>query len=108
VSLFLIAEIADSIVRENFQRLTRYINNQKILKGQFNHIELSFSGAVTNFRYPHHLGFVPKDVIQTRQTGSGTLTWNYARFDETYLDITTTGAVDVRAFVGRYSETNNA
>ena len=66
--------------------------------------EFDFDGAVTNYKYPHNLGFKPLDVIQTSTIGAGVLTWNYDEFDETELDITTTGACIVRAFIGSYLE----
>jgi hypothetical protein len=57
---------------------------------------------VVNYRYPHKLGFVPEDVIQTSLRGAGAVTWNYDQFNRDYLDVTTTGACVVRAFVGLY------
>jgi hypothetical protein len=101
----LVKEIEDDRSRENFKRIQKeFTENQIILKGQWRFFELIFTGAVTNFKQKHLLTFVPKDIIQTSIIGAGTLTWNYSLFDRENLDITTTGACTVRAFVGRYEE----
>ena len=103
----LVKEVEDATIRENFKRVQKeFSSEQPILRGNWKFFEITFTGAVTNFKYPHQLSFVPKDIIQTRLTGTGSLTWNYARFDFTNLDITTTGACVVRAFVGSYDGEN--
>lgn len=101
----LVKEIEDERSRENFKRLQKELTvDQVILKGQWKFFEIVFDGAVTNFKVKHLLNFVPKDVIQTSLIGAGALTWNYTLFDRVNLDITTTGACTVRAFVGAYLE----
>lgn len=97
-------EITDNFIQENFRRLETFLLNQILLKANWRFIELTFTAAVTNYKYKHNLNFTPRDVIQTSKTGSGSITWNYASFDETNLDITTTGACVVRAYVGRHDE----
>ncbi len=99
-----IEEIGDAAARENFQRLEEAFKSLTFLKGKFRFVEISFLSAVTNFKFPHGLGFVPKDVLPTSITGAGAITWNYSLFDRTNLDITTTGACVVRAYVGSYRE----
>jgi hypothetical protein len=100
-------EIEDPIIRENFERVKSDVESFPFLKGKWRFVEIVFTGAVTNYQYPHGLAFIPKDVIQTSITGAGSLTWNYATFSRTHLDITTTGACTVRAFVGTYFERGN-
>ncbi len=101
----MVVETKDDIVRENMRRIQEEITaNQLILKCQFKFFEITFTAAVTNFKQKHLLGFLPKDIIQTSKTGAGAITWNYTLFDKTNLDITTTGACVVRAFVGSYLE----
>ena len=100
-----LSRIQDVAVRDAIQRLYEGFRDVDLLKGRFEFFEITLSGAVTNFKYKHNLGFEPKDVIQTSLTGAGSLTWNYTLFSQTELDITTTGACVVRAFVGRFSET---
>lgn len=97
-------EISDTYIQQNFVRLLAFFTKQRLLGAEFKHFEISFKGAVTNSKFKHNLGFVPRDVIQTSSIGAGVLTWNYDKFDANFLDITTTGAVRVRAFVGSYQE----
>jgi len=99
----LVKETEDITTQENMRRIQEELTRfQPILKCQWKFFELTFTGAVTNYKYPHKLSFVPKDVIQTSLIGAGALTWNYSLFDRTNLDITTTGACVVRAFIGAY------
>lgn len=100
----LLEKIPDTYARENFQRIQDGLREQALLKGKWAFFELVFTAAVTNLKYPHHLGFMPKDILQTSLTGSGSLVWNYSSFDTVNLDITTTGPCTVRAFIGTYAE----
>lgn len=96
--------LKDPLARENFQRIQDASLKDALPKGEWKFFEIVFTKAVTNFKYPHSLGFMPKDIIQTSLKGAGTLTWNYNLFTQTDLNITTSGACTVRAFVGSYSE----
>lgn len=96
--------IDDQYIRENFERLTKFIQNQGILRGEWQFFEIVFPAAVTHYRVPHNLGFQPKDILQTSLIGAGSITFNYTLFDATYLDITTTGACTVRFFAGSYRD----
>lgn len=94
----------DKIVLENFRRIEKVWSNEAILKGSWKFIQITITGAVTNYKFKHYLKFIPLDVIQTSKTGVGSITWNYELFDRDNLDITTTGACVVRALVGRHEE----
>lgn len=100
IRLFL-SEIEDDFSRENFRRVQNEFNEDVLKNSQFTFITITFTGAETNYKYKHNLPFVPRDVIQTSLTGSGSLTWNYSLFDSTNLDITTTDACVVRALIGK-------
>ncbi len=101
----LVLETKDEVARENLSRIQKEVTiDQQLLRGQWKFIELTFDAEVANFKYPHKLSFVPKDVIQTSSIGTGTVIWNYDLFDRTNLDISTTEACTVRAFVGSYQE----
>lgn len=97
----LIKETPDEIVKENFRRVAESLNSDVISSGNWRFIELTFTAAVTGFLYKHNMPFTPKDIIQTSKTGAGSVTFNYASFDETNINITTTGACVVRFFLGR-------
>lgn len=101
--------IEDPLLKEFAQRVKEEFKNQVLLRGQWRFLELSFTSDLTNFKYPHRLGFLPKDLIQTGQTGTGSIVYNMGRFDSTNIDVTTTGtsAADplvLRLFLGRYEE----
>jgi len=99
-----INKIKDEYVKRALQNVREFFNDQPVLKGNFKFFEITIGAAVSNMKYPHNLGFIPKDVIQLSVTGAGSLTWNQASFDMNYLDITTTGACVVRAFIGTYKD----
>lgn len=95
-------------MRRNLEKIGQAFRELTFEKGKFRHIEIDIPSAVTNMKYPHHMGFKPLDVIQTSLTGAGNLTWNYDGFDNSFVDITTTDACKVRAFLGTYKEQSDA
>lgn len=106
---FRIDRITDPILREFAQRVSEEFRNQPYLRGQWRFVEITFTSNITNYKYPHNLGFVPNILNQVWKSGTGTVTWNYSSFDATNLDLTTasTSATDpliVRAFVGNFRE----
>lgn len=96
-----IKEIADQIIRQNFQNLTNYFAGQNQLLN-FKFFEQEFTSSQTNFKISHGLGFAPKDIIQTSLIGSGTVTFDYASFDKNYVYLDASGPCTVRFFVGTY------
>lgn len=104
MKLFDVNRIEDEYVRENFERLSNFLLNDGLLRGEWKFFTITFTAAVTNLKYPHHLGFLPKDILQTSKTGAGSITFNYDLFTATNLDITTTGACVVRFFAGSYKD----
>lgn len=101
--LISIEDVDDPQARENFRRIDSFFREDTNLKG-FQHFEIVLEAAVTNKKYPHNLGFTPKDVIVTSLIGAGAITWNYELFDSENLDLTTTGAVTIRAYIGTHVE----
>lgn len=108
-SLF-VKEIIDQVLRKNFQLLSDYFSSQNQLLN-FNFQELNFSGAVTNQQVPHSLGIVPQDIIVTKVTGGGKITFNHGLFTAQNMYVTVDGACRVRFFFGTYwnytSKVNN-
>lgn len=102
IKRFLLAEIKDEIVRENFGRLIDLLKGLPIVTSQMKFFEYTFTSAVTNLQIRHNLGFRPLDLIQSSVVGGATVTWNYDRFTNDFLDVTTSGSCVVRGFVGRY------
>jgi hypothetical protein len=99
-----IGQVSDEVLRRVFEKIQTVFSDDVFGKFEGKHLEIAVSGAVTNYRWPHSLGFLPKDVVQTSVTGAGSVTWNYASFDATYVNLTTTGACTVRALVGSFLE----
>lgn len=100
----LTSEVQDPIVQENFKRIERAFETQKMLKGAWQFFDLSFDAAVSSKPFAHGFKFIPKDVMQTYVSGAGTVTWEFDKFDQNFIYVTTTGPVKVRAFIGLYNE----
>ena len=97
-------EIQDVPTERSFRELLKFINFQPFLKGTWRHLEIVIDGAKTNYKVEHQLGVLVTDIIVTYQSVNGALTINYANITDTYLDFTTSTAVTIRCFVGKYSE----
>lgn len=96
--------IVEKLVRDNFETVQKTINDEPILRGNFKHFEITVNRQVDNLRYKHTLGFTPRDVITTYVSDQESVIWNYSSFTSQFLDITTSGACTIRAFIGRYGE----
>lgn len=99
---FLVSEIKDYYVKQNFDRLNNYLRDNNLITSSFKHFEVPFTAAVVNFKFEHNLGYQPKDVWQTSKTGAGVVTFNFDNFTTQFIDITVTGACVVRFFAGTY------
>lgn len=97
----LINEMKDQYIQENFIRIQDFIKTAELLSSNFFFFSITVPGALTNYRFAHNLGFRPLDIIQTSAIG-GTVTWNYSLFDDEFLDLTTSAALTVRGFAGRF------
>jgi len=97
------SEVVDTVIRDNFTSIRNFFDKNSQFIG-FSLLEFEVNSAVTNEKIPHSLGFQPKDLVQTSKIGSGTITYNYDKFDSTNLDITTTGPCKIRAYVGTHKE----
>lgn len=100
----ILKDIDDTYIRENFKRLSDFLREFPLFRGEWAFFTLTFDAAVTNLKVAHGLGFKPLDIIQTSITGAGSITFNYSLFNSETLDITTTDACVVRCFIGAYSE----
>ena len=100
----ILKDIKDFYTRENFRLVDEFLNEYPMLRGEWKFFEFVVTQAETNLRISHNLKFQPTDIIQTSSIGAGTLTFNYDKFNTETIDVTTTDAVTVRAFVGRYED----
>lgn len=95
--------IADPFAQQNFQALNKYFREQNQLL-DFRFYEVVVSAATVGKKIAHGLPYSPLDILVTRVSGPGTVTFRYASFDGTYVVLDTTGACRVRFFVGTYSQ----
>lgn len=99
--------ITDPIILENFKNLMEYLRRESPLDG-FKHFELTFTAPVSSYKFRHNLGFLPKDIILTSQTGSGTVVFNYSEFTANDLALTASGTIStaqptiIRFFAGSH------
>jgi len=96
-----INDVVDENSREVFRRLVNYFAEQNQFQ-DFKHLEIVTTQAETNLRIRHGLTFRPKDILRTKLVGAGALTFNHDKFDKDFLDITTTGALRFRGYVGTF------
>lgn len=100
----ILKNITDVYIRENFKRLNLFFQTTALLRPDFKFFEIANADAYTNKKVPHGLGYKPLDVIQTSIIGAGNIIFNFDKFDDKNLDITTTGACTVRCFIGTYKQ----
>jgi hypothetical protein len=84
-------ETQDEVVQENFDRIRRVLEKSFFFNFDGDGYTFDFTGDQTNFRFPHNLGFQPKDAWLTSEIGTGVLQFNYDLFDTEELDITVSG-----------------
>lgn len=108
-SLF-VAEIKDVFLQKNFEALREYFNAENQLYG-FKFAEVVFDRAVERQALPHGLGVIPQDILVTRITGTGKVSFLYGSFDSTNIYLSSDGPCRIRFFYGTYwnfiSQVNN-
>jgi hypothetical protein len=97
-------DIEDPIVRENFFRLKRFIEEQTILDGFFTFFEIDIPAAVTSKPVKHNLSFIPKDIVLLSITGDYNAYFNYNDFTSSHIYITAAGPCVIRFLVGTFNK----
>lgn len=92
--------IEDANIRNNMDAIKYNVNKCSILTGQWKLFELTFTEASSNYKHPHGFPYIPKDIIHLSTTGSGTVTFNYNSFDDTFLDLTASAECKIRFLSG--------
>lgn len=92
--------ITDPVVLENFKKLERYFQGQNQLFG-FEHIIVEADKAQDQIRVRHNLGYTPRDVIVTDQTGAR-VHFLHDKFDSEFIVASSEGKGRLRAFVGTF------
>lgn len=103
---FILKDIDDPYIRENFKRLNLFFQKDTLLKGSWKFFELDLKAGSEQL-IAHGLGFKPLDVILTSKIGAGTPTFEFEKFTATHLCISVaSGPCTIRFFVGAYREDN--
>jgi len=99
-------QITDVYIRKNFLRLQNFIREENVLKSNFKFFTMALTAPSypSTVKQPHLLGYLPKDAIVTSNKGTGAYTLEYNQFDNEYIYVTITGPVELRMFLGTYSE----
>ena len=96
--------VEDSTLRDNFQAIEEFINDQNILAGQWRYFEVEFDGSEHKTKFRHHLKFIPTDIIITSLEGHQSLEWQYKSFDRDYVLLHVHGPCRIKGFLGRYQD----
>lgn len=98
-----IAQIQDQYVRKNFENLNKYFQDQNQFL-DFKFFELTFTAATTGFVQAHGLPYIPLDIIVTRISGTGAVTFQYGKFDSSNIVMDVSGPCRIRFFAGTCSK----
>lgn len=100
----ILKDIQDIYVRENFNRLKKYLNDSVFFEGDFDFYEVDIPKASELFAVAHGLKFIPADIIFLNVTGDHNVYFNYENFDRDNIYITASGPCVVRFLAGRLSD----
>jgi len=106
---YYVREIADSYVKENFQRIREFLRDDPWQKGEFKVFTIEFPSTLTfpaTLTPKHFLNFTPRDVVMLSvvDDDGATITWHYDDFNAETVKVQASAACTVRAFIGRYEE----
>ena len=99
--LLSVQNIVDVYIRQNFQNLVNYFAAQNQLLN-FVFKELNFTSSQTNYNVAHGLSVIPQDIIVTKLTGPGKVTFLHGKFDTTNMYLNVSDACRIRFFYGTY------
>lgn len=92
--------IENQTSKRNFEKLQREFDINPVLGGEWKLFTASnMTGVSKVITIYHGLGFIPSDIIFTKQIG--TFTFDYTKFTETSLVATIGANSEVRILVGR-------
>lgn len=100
----ILKDIDDPYVRENFSRISKYLENQAILAGNWKFYRVEVPNAVVNFKFRHNLTFTPKDVIILSIDGNKNVDFRFDLFNQEYIVFSTQGPVAFRMLAGSYPD----
>jgi hypothetical protein len=100
----ILKDIQDPYVRENFFRLSKFLNSQVWFEGDFKFFDVTIPSKDESFAIRHGLTFTPADIIPLAVTGDFNFYFEYSKFNDTYIYIKTNGAVRLRFLAGKLAK----
>jgi len=101
-----VSDIEDIRVQQNFKVFGDLFRLIPFLKGDWRFMEFNIGTTGALIPVTHNLPYTPSDIILLSVI-NGTITFDYANFDDTFIYVTatvTTPPMTVRVFVGKYTE----
>jgi len=95
-------QVDDPYVQENFKRLGDFARQDAIIGCNFQFLSLTVPAAGVNQKLEHNLNFKPLDVIILSNSTNATVVLNYSLFDETFINLNSSGPTVLRLLLGRY------
>jgi len=100
----ILKDIEDPYIRENFFRLTEFINRQVFFDGDFKLYDVTIPGEFNSFKIRHGLTFIPVDIIMLSVEGNYNLYFRYKDFDKDNMYLNTEGPVRLRFLAGKLKD----
>ena len=97
----ILKDIEDPVSRENFARLSNFINRQVWFEGDFQLFDITIPSENPNFKIKHGLTFIPADIIPVAVEGNYNYYFKYINFDKEYMYVATEGPVRIRFLAGK-------
>lgn len=100
----ILKDIEDPYVRENFFRLSQFINRQVWFEGDFQLYDVTIPREYNDFKVRHGLTFIPADIIPLAVEGNYNFYFKYKDFDTENMYIHAEGPVRIRFLAGKLKD----
>lgn len=100
----ILKDIEDPHIRENFFRLTRFLNSQIWFEGDFQLYDITIPDEYPAFKVRHGLSFIPTDIIPLASEGNYNYYFKYNDFDLENMYIAADGPVRIRFLAGKLKD----
>lgn len=98
----ILKDIKDTYVRENFFRISRFVNSIVFSNQTFKLFNVDIKTASTKFPIKHGFQFIPEDIVVTRVEGDFNFYFRYQEFDRDNLYVTAAGPVRLKFLAGSF------
>jgi hypothetical protein len=100
----ILKDIQDPHVRENFFRISRFLNNQIFFEGDFKLFDVTLLEANDFYPIKHGLTFTPEDIILLAVEGDFNLFFRYSDFDKDFIYVNNNGPARIRFLAGKLKD----